>query len=151
MSDVVLETKNLTRRFASCVAVDALNLSVNAGEILILTVIDRLGSRTGDSMYTTLKMLNSGPAPREVYSVRSAGVNFIDIYTRNGPYARSRRSGTASPGFNGNKYSLIAQPETVRSTHQIESSGYAGCRSPSGLATSQKEIPKLVCFEDKKC
>jgi ABC-type uncharacterized transport system ATPase subunit len=32
MSDVVLEIKNLTRRFGVFAAVDALTLSVNAGE-----------------------------------------------------------------------------------------------------------------------
>ena len=33
MSDVVLEIKNLTRRFGAFTAVDALTLSVNAGEV----------------------------------------------------------------------------------------------------------------------
>jgi ABC-type uncharacterized transport system ATPase subunit len=51
MRDVVLEIKNLTRRFGAFTAVDALTLSVNAGEVFGL-----LGSN-GAGKTTTIKML----------------------------------------------------------------------------------------------
>jgi len=51
MSDIVLEIKNLTRRFGAFTAVDSLTLSVNAGEVFGL-----LGSN-GAGKTTTIKML----------------------------------------------------------------------------------------------
>jgi ABC-2 type transport system ATP-binding protein len=51
MSDLVLEIKNLTRRFGAFTAVDALTLSINAGEVFGL-----LGSN-GAGKTTTIKML----------------------------------------------------------------------------------------------
>jgi ABC-2 type transport system ATP-binding protein len=46
MSDVVLEIKNLTRRFGAFTAVDALTLSVNAGEVFGLLGSNGAGKTT---------------------------------------------------------------------------------------------------------
>ena len=51
MSEIILEIKNLTRRFGAFTAVDALTLSVNGGEVFGL-----LGSN-GAGKTTTIKML----------------------------------------------------------------------------------------------
>jgi ABC-2 type transport system ATP-binding protein len=48
MRDVVLEIRNLTRRFGAFTAVDALTLSVNAGEVFGL-----LGSNGAGILLTT--------------------------------------------------------------------------------------------------
>jgi ABC-type polysaccharide/polyol phosphate transport system ATPase subunit len=45
MSDVVLEIKNLTRRFGAFTAVDAFTLSVNAGEVFGLLGSNGAGTR----------------------------------------------------------------------------------------------------------
>ena len=59
MSDTVIELKTLTRRFGAFTAVDALTLSVNAGEVFGL-----LGSN-GAGKTTTIKMLTTLlPPPR---------------------------------------------------------------------------------------
>ena len=46
MSDVVLEIKNLTRRFGAFTAVDDLTLSVNAGEVFGLLGSNGAGKTT---------------------------------------------------------------------------------------------------------
>ena len=46
MSDVVLEIKDLTRRFGAFTAVDALTLSVNAGEVFGLLGSNGAGKTT---------------------------------------------------------------------------------------------------------
>ena len=45
MAEVVLEIKNLTRRFGTFTAVDALTLSVNAGEVFGLLGSNGAGTR----------------------------------------------------------------------------------------------------------
>jgi ABC-2 type transport system ATP-binding protein len=62
MSNLVLETKNLTRRFGSCIAVDTLNLSVNGGEIFALLGSNGAGKTTTIKMLTTLLPPSSGTA-----------------------------------------------------------------------------------------
>ncbi len=54
MVEVVLEIKNLTRRFGNFTAVDALTLSVNAGEIFGLLGSNGAGKTTTIKMLTTL-------------------------------------------------------------------------------------------------
>ena len=62
MSDVVLEIKNLTRRFGAFTAVDALTLSVNAGEVFGLLGSNGAGKTTTIKMLTTLLPPTSGDA-----------------------------------------------------------------------------------------
>ena len=62
MSGVVLEIKNLTRRFGSFTAVDALTLSVNTGEVFGLLGSDGAGKTTTIKMLTTLLPPSSGEA-----------------------------------------------------------------------------------------
>lgn len=58
----MLETKNLTRRFGSCIAVDTLNISVNGGEIFALVGSNGAGKTTTIKMLTTLLPPSSGTA-----------------------------------------------------------------------------------------
>jgi len=62
MSDVVLEIKNLTRRFGVFTAVDTLTLSVNAGEVFGLLGSNGAGKTTTIKMLTTLLPPTSGEA-----------------------------------------------------------------------------------------
>src|SRR5271157_1362073 len=62
MSNLVLETKDLTRRFGSCIAVDAVNISVNGGEIFALVGSNGAGKTTTIKMLTTLLPPSSGTA-----------------------------------------------------------------------------------------
>ena len=59
MSDVVLEIKNLTRRFGAFTAVDDLTLSVNAGEVFGL-----LGSNSAGKTTTILVCTGARLYPR---------------------------------------------------------------------------------------
>jgi len=59
MSDVVLEIKNLTRRFGAFTAVDDLTLSVNAGEVFGL-----LGSNSAGKTTTILVCIGVRLYPR---------------------------------------------------------------------------------------
>ena len=54
VTDIVLEMKNLTRRFGTFTAVDALTLSVNAGEVFGLLGSNGAGKTTTIKMITTL-------------------------------------------------------------------------------------------------
>src|ERR1019366_6859557 len=54
MSDIVLEIKGLTRRFGAFTAVDAVSLSVNAGEVFGLLGSNGAGKTTTIKMLTTL-------------------------------------------------------------------------------------------------
>ncbi|HEX7569956.1 MAG TPA: ATP-binding cassette domain-containing protein, partial [Verrucomicrobiae bacterium] len=62
MSDVVLDIKNLTRRFGAFTAVDALTLSVNAGEVFGVLGSNGAGKTTTIKMLTTLLPPTSGEA-----------------------------------------------------------------------------------------
>lgn len=62
MTEVVLELKNLTRRFGAFTAVDTLNLSVNAGEVFGLLGSNGAGKTTTIKMLTTLLPPSSGDA-----------------------------------------------------------------------------------------
>ena len=64
MAEVVLEIKNLTRRFGPFTAVDDLTLSVNAGEVFGL-----LGSN-GAGKTTTIKMAAFGLQPGVINETR---------------------------------------------------------------------------------
>jgi ABC-2 type transport system ATP-binding protein len=54
MSDIVLETKALTRRFGALTAVDSLTLSVSSGEVFGLLGSNGAGKTTSIKMLTTL-------------------------------------------------------------------------------------------------
>jgi ABC-type multidrug transport system ATPase subunit len=54
MSEIVLEVKGLTRRFGAFTAVDAVTLSVNAGEVFGLLGSNGAGKTTTINMLTTL-------------------------------------------------------------------------------------------------
>jgi ABC-type multidrug transport system ATPase subunit len=69
MSDIVLEIKNLTRRFGAFTAVDALTLSVNAGEVFGLLGSNGAGKTTTIKMLTTLLPLFF--ASNEIYQPTS--------------------------------------------------------------------------------
>ena len=62
MNDLVLEIKSLSRRFGSFVAVDALTLSVHAGEAFGLLGSNGAGKTTTIKMLTTLLPPSSGEA-----------------------------------------------------------------------------------------
>ena len=74
MSDVVLEIKNLTRRFGAFTAVDALTLSVNAGEVFGLLGANGAGKTTTIKMLTTLLPPTSGEARVAVLSINTQSV-----------------------------------------------------------------------------
>ena len=62
MSEIVLELKDLTRRFGAFTAVDAVSLSVNAGEVFGLLGSNGAGKTTTIKMLTTLLPPTSGEA-----------------------------------------------------------------------------------------
>lgn len=62
MKNLVLETKNLTRRFGSCIAVDSLSLSVERAEVFALLGSNGAGKTTTIKMLTTLLPPSSGTA-----------------------------------------------------------------------------------------
>jgi ABC-2 type transport system ATP-binding protein len=66
MSDIVLETKTLTRRFGDFTAVEALTLAVNAGEVFALLGSNGAGKTTTIKMLTTLLPPSSGEARVDV-------------------------------------------------------------------------------------
>ena len=74
MSDVVLEIKNLTRRFGTFTAVDALTLSVNAGEVFGLLGSNGAGKTTTIKMLTTLLPPSSGEARVAGFSITTQAV-----------------------------------------------------------------------------
>ena len=69
MSDLVLEIKTLTRRFGAFTAVDALTLSVNAGEVFGLLGSNGAGKTTTIKMLTTLLAPSSGEARVAAFSI----------------------------------------------------------------------------------
>jgi len=74
MSDTVLEIKNLTRRFGAFTAVDALTLSVNAGEVFGLLGSNGAGKTTTIKMLTTLLPPSSGEARVAGFSIITQAV-----------------------------------------------------------------------------
>ncbi|MEI8078667.1 MAG: ATP-binding cassette domain-containing protein [bacterium] len=74
MSDIVLELKALTRRFGSFTAVDALTLSVNAGEVFGLLGSNGAGKTTTIKMLTTLLPPSSGEARVAGFSITTQAV-----------------------------------------------------------------------------
>ena len=75
MSNIVLEIKSLTRRFGKFTAVDALNLSVNAGEVFALLGSNGAGKTTTIKMLTTLLPPTSGDARVAGFSIISQSVD----------------------------------------------------------------------------
>jgi ABC-type multidrug transport system ATPase subunit len=57
MSKIVLEIKNLTRRFGAFTAVDSLTLSVNAGEVFGLLGSNGAGKTTTILLTTTILVI----------------------------------------------------------------------------------------------
>jgi ABC-2 type transport system ATP-binding protein len=74
MSDVVLEIKNLTRRFGAFTAVNTLTLSVNAGEVFGLLGSNGAGKTTTIKMLTTLLPPTSGEARVAGFSITTQAV-----------------------------------------------------------------------------
>jgi ABC-2 type transport system ATP-binding protein len=74
MSDIVLEIKNLTRRFGAFTAVDSLTLSVNAGEVFGLLGSNGAGKTTTIKMLTTLLPPSAGEARVDGFSITTQAV-----------------------------------------------------------------------------
>ena len=74
MSDVVLEIETITRRFGAFTAVDALTLSVNAGEVFGLLGSNGAGKTTTIKMLTTLLPPSSGEALVAGFSITTHAV-----------------------------------------------------------------------------
>ena len=74
MSDPVLEIKTLTRRFGTFTAVDAVTLSVNAGEVFALLGSNGAGKTTTIKMLTTLLPPTSGEARVAGFSIINQAV-----------------------------------------------------------------------------
>jgi ABC-2 type transport system ATP-binding protein len=74
LSDIVLEIKALTRRFGAFTAVDALTLSVNAGEVFGLLGSNGAGKTTTIKMLTTLLPPSSGEARVAGFSITTQAV-----------------------------------------------------------------------------
>ncbi len=74
MGNVVLEIKNLTRRFGAFVAVDGLTLEVKSGEIFGLLGSNGAGKTTTIKMLTTLLPPSSGEASVAGFSITTQSV-----------------------------------------------------------------------------
>jgi ABC-2 type transport system ATP-binding protein len=74
MSDLVLEIRNLTRRFGKFTVVDSLTLSVNAGEVFGLLGSNGAGKTTTIKMLTTLLPPSSGDAHVAGFSITTQAV-----------------------------------------------------------------------------
>ena len=75
MSDIVLDTEALTRRFRTITAVDALTLSVYAGEVFGLLGSNGAGKTTTIKMLTTLLQPSSGEAHVAGFSITNQAVD----------------------------------------------------------------------------
>ena len=75
MSDIVLEIKGLTRCFGAITAVDALTLSVNAGEVFGLLGSNGAGKTTTIKMLATLLPPSSGEARVAGFSITTQAVS----------------------------------------------------------------------------
>jgi ABC-2 type transport system ATP-binding protein len=74
VSEIVLEIKSLTRRFGAFTAVDAVTLSVNAGEIFGLLGSNGAGKTTTIKMLTTLLPPTAGEARVAGFSIATQAV-----------------------------------------------------------------------------
>jgi ABC-2 type transport system ATP-binding protein len=74
MSDIVLDLEKLSRRFGKFTAVDALTLSVNAGEVFGLLGSNGAGKTTTIKMLTTLLPPSSGEARVAGFSITTQAV-----------------------------------------------------------------------------
>jgi ABC-2 type transport system ATP-binding protein len=74
LSDIILDIVNLTRRFGSFTAVDAVSLSVNSGEVLGLLGSNGAGKTTTIKMLTTLLPPSSGEARVAGFSITTQAV-----------------------------------------------------------------------------
>src|SRR6202142_3578692 len=72
--DTILEIESLTRRFGAFTAVDALTLSVNAGEVVALLGSNGAGKTTTIKMLTTLLPPTSGEARVASFSINTQPV-----------------------------------------------------------------------------
>jgi len=75
MSDIILDTEALTRRFRTIAAVDSLTLSVYAGEVFGLLGSNGAGKTTTIKMLTTLLQPSSGEAHVAGFSITSQAVD----------------------------------------------------------------------------
>ena len=75
MVDFVLDIKDLTRRFGAFTAVDAVSLSVNAGEVFGLLGSNGAGKTTTIKMLTTLLPPSSGEARVAGFSIITQAVS----------------------------------------------------------------------------
>ncbi len=75
MTDIILDIKQLTRRFGAFTAVDELSLQVNAGEIFGLLGSNGAGKTTTIKMLTTLLPPSSGDALVAGFSIASQSEN----------------------------------------------------------------------------
>ena len=75
MIDFVLDIKDLTRRFGAFTAVDAVSLSVNAGEVFGLLGSNGAGKTTTIKMLTTLLPPTSGEARVAGFSITTQAVD----------------------------------------------------------------------------
>ena len=75
VSDIVLDLKELTRRFGTVTAVDSLTLSVKAGEVFGLLGSNGAGKTTTIKMLTTLLRPSSGEARVAGFSITTDAVN----------------------------------------------------------------------------
>jgi len=74
MSEIILEIKELTRRFGAFTAVDSLTLSVNAGEVFGLLGSNGAGKTTTIKMLTTLLSPSTGEALVAGFSITTQAV-----------------------------------------------------------------------------
>ena len=75
MGDTVIEIKTLTRCFGVFTAVDALTLSVNAGEVFGLLGSNGAGKTTTIKMLTTLLPPTSGEVRVACFSITTQAVD----------------------------------------------------------------------------
>lgn len=75
MTDIILDIKQLTRRFGAFTAVDGLSLTVNAGEIFGLLGSNGAGKTTPIKMLTTLLPPRSGEVLEAGFSILSQSEN----------------------------------------------------------------------------
>jgi ABC-type oligopeptide transport system ATPase subunit len=98
MAEVVLEIINLTRRFGTFTAVDALTLSVSAGEVFGLLGSNGAGKTTTIKMLTTLLPPTSGEARVAGFSITTQPVG---VRRAIGYVTAQRQYASANPATGG--------------------------------------------------
>jgi len=93
MSDVVLEIKNLTHRFGAFTGVEALTLSVNAGEVFGLLGSNGAGKTITIKLLTTLLPSTSGEAHVAGFSITTQAVRVRRVIG----YTPARRAARLNP------------------------------------------------------